>query len=61
MQSSVIRKLLTERIDPVLYALSRDYVGDTAETASLLNAEDVREERRRRQSGGPTAKDGSHL
>lgn len=36
VKSSVIRKLLTERIDPVLYALSRDYVGDTAETASLL-------------------------
>ena len=36
VKSAVIRNLLVERVDPVLYALSRDYVGDTAETASLL-------------------------
>ncbi len=36
VKSATIRNLLTERVDPVLYALSRDYVGDTAETASLL-------------------------
>ena len=36
VKSAVIRNLLIERVDPVLYALSRDYVGDTAETASLL-------------------------
>ncbi|WP_230279564.1 cisplatin damage response ATP-dependent DNA ligase [Croceicoccus sp. Ery15] len=36
VKPATIRKLLTERVDPVLYALSRDYVGDTAETASLL-------------------------
>jgi DNA ligase-1 len=36
VKSSTIRNLLTERVDPVLYALSRDFVGDTAETASLL-------------------------
>jgi len=36
VKSSTIRNLLTERVDPVLFALSRDYVGDTAETASLL-------------------------
>ena len=36
VKSSTIRNLLFERVDPVLYALSRDYVGDTAETASLL-------------------------
>ncbi|MDR7102168.1 cisplatin damage response ATP-dependent DNA ligase [Croceicoccus sp. BE223] len=36
VKSSTIRNLLTERVDPILYALSRDYVGDTAETASLL-------------------------
>ena len=36
VKSAVIRNLLMERVDPVLYALSRDYVGDTAETASLL-------------------------
>lgn len=36
VKASTIRGLMTERVDPVLYALSRDYVGDTAETASLL-------------------------
>lgn len=36
VKSSAIRALVMERIDPVLFALSRDYVGDTAETASLL-------------------------
>ena len=36
VKSSVIRKMLMERVDPVLFTLSRDYVGDTAETASLL-------------------------
>ncbi|WP_133366344.1 cisplatin damage response ATP-dependent DNA ligase [Qipengyuania sediminis] len=36
VKSSTIRNLLTERIDPVLWTLSRDFVGDTAETASLL-------------------------
>ncbi|OJY71104.1 MAG: ATP-dependent DNA ligase [Sphingobium sp. 66-54] len=36
VKGSTIRTLLMERVDPVLFALSRDYVGDTAETASLL-------------------------
>lgn len=36
VKTSTIRNLMTERVDPVLWALSRDYVGDTAETASLL-------------------------
>ncbi len=36
IKSSTIRSLLMERVDPVLFQLSRDYVGDTAETASLL-------------------------
>jgi len=36
VKSSTIRALMIERIDPVLWALSRDFVGDTAETASLL-------------------------
>lgn len=36
VKSSTIRALLTERVDPVLWTLSRDYVGDSAETASLL-------------------------
>ena len=36
VKSSTIRALMMERIDPVLWTLSRDFVGDTAETASLL-------------------------
>jgi DNA ligase 1 len=36
VKASTIRALLMERVDPVLFALSRDFVGDTAETASLL-------------------------
>jgi DNA ligase-1 len=36
VKSSTVRNLLMERVDPVLFALSRDFVGDTAETASLL-------------------------
>jgi DNA ligase-1 len=36
VKSSTIRNLLHERVDPVLWSLSRDFVGDTAETASLL-------------------------
>jgi DNA ligase-1 len=36
VKSGTIRNLLKERVDPVLWTLSRDFVGDTAETASLL-------------------------
>jgi DNA ligase-1 len=36
VKAGVIRALITERVDPVLFALSRDFVGDTAETVSLL-------------------------
>lgn len=36
VKSSTIRNLMHERVDPVLWTLSRDFVGDTAETASLL-------------------------
>ena len=36
VKSSTIRNIMKERIDPVLWSLSRDFVGDTAETASLL-------------------------
>ncbi|MEO5867911.1 MAG: cisplatin damage response ATP-dependent DNA ligase [Sphingomonas sp.] len=31
-----IRGLIEERVDPVLFRMSRDYVGDTAETIALL-------------------------
>ncbi len=37
-----IGELMTGRIDPVLYQMSRDYVGDTAETVSLLWPNDNR-------------------
>ena len=36
VKSSTVRNLMQERVDPVLWSLSRDFVGDTAETASLL-------------------------
>ncbi len=36
VKSSTVRNALKERVDPVLWTLSRDFVGDTAETASLL-------------------------
>ncbi|MHA7820591.1 MAG: cisplatin damage response ATP-dependent DNA ligase [Erythrobacter sp.] len=36
VKSSTIRTIMKERVDPVLWTLSRDFVGDTAETASLL-------------------------
>jgi DNA ligase 1 len=36
VKSATIRTLMMERVDPLLWNLSRDFVGDTAETASLL-------------------------
>ncbi|MDP9086235.1 MAG: cisplatin damage response ATP-dependent DNA ligase, partial [Pseudomonadota bacterium] len=36
VKPAVIRALAEERIDPVLLRMSRDYVGDMAETVSLL-------------------------
>jgi DNA ligase-1 len=36
IKPAVIRAMIEERIDPVLYRMSRDYVGDTAETVALL-------------------------
>ncbi len=36
VKSSTIRNAMKDRVDPVLWTLSRDFVGDTAETASLL-------------------------
>ena len=36
VQPKLIRVLLEERVDPVLLAMSHDFVGDLAETASLL-------------------------
>lgn len=36
VKPAMIRALIAERVDPVLFALSRDFVGDTAETVALL-------------------------
>jgi len=36
VKSAAIRSVVEERIDPVLFAMSRDYVGDLAETVALL-------------------------
>ena len=36
VKSAVIRGLIEERVDPVLYRMSRDYVGDSAETVALM-------------------------
>jgi DNA ligase-1 len=41
VQPKLVRTLLEERVDPVLLAMSYDYVGDMAETASLLWPEPV--------------------
>ncbi len=36
LKPAVLRSMIGERVDPVLFALSYDYVGDLAETVSLL-------------------------
>ncbi len=36
VQPKLIRDLITARVDPVLFEMSRDFVGDMAETVSLL-------------------------
>jgi DNA ligase 1 len=36
VKPATIRALVEERVDPVLFHMSRDYVGDLAETAALL-------------------------
>ena len=36
MKAAMIRELIAERVDPTLFELSYDYVGDLAETVSLL-------------------------
>src|SRR6476659_8822983 len=36
VKPAAVRGLVEERIDPVLFYMSRDYVGDTSETVSLL-------------------------
>jgi DNA ligase-1 len=36
LKPAAIKALVTTRVDPVLYDLSRDYTGDSAETAALI-------------------------
>jgi len=36
VKPALLRGLIEERVDPVLFRMSRDYVGDTAETIALL-------------------------
>src|SRR6185312_15747187 len=33
---AIVRALITERVDPVLFAMSYDYVGDLSETVALM-------------------------
>ena len=54
VKASTIRNLLTDRVDSVLFALSRDYVGDTAETASLLWPEPPKDSNARDVAPPPT-------
>ncbi len=41
VKPAMIRALIESRVDPVLFRMSRDYVGDTAETVALLWPEPV--------------------
>ena len=36
VKPAIVRALVEDRVDPVLYRMSRDYVGDSAETTALL-------------------------
>ncbi|WP_448659656.1 cisplatin damage response ATP-dependent DNA ligase [Sphingomonas sp. CJ99] len=36
VKPAIVRALVEERVDPVLFRMSRDYVGDTAETVALM-------------------------
>ena len=40
LKPSALRALVTERVDPELFAMSYDYVGDMAETIALIWPED---------------------
>jgi|SRR5690242_320000 len=41
IKPALIRGLIEQRVDPVLYRMSRDYVGDSAETVALLWPGDI--------------------
>ncbi len=36
VKRAAVKKIVDERVDPVLFKMSRDYVGDTSETVSLI-------------------------
>jgi DNA ligase-1 len=36
VKASAIQAIVAERVDPLLFLMSRDYVGDLAETVSLI-------------------------
>jgi len=42
---AIIRQLISERVDPVLFEMSYDYVGDLSETVALLWPADPTEQR----------------
>ena len=42
LKPALIRQLILERVDPVLFGLSYDYVGDLSETVALLWRRDAR-------------------
>ncbi len=50
VKPAMIRALVEERVDPVLFRMSRDFVGDSAETVALLWPAPPR---RRRRTGEP--------
>jgi DNA ligase-1 len=41
IKPALIRALIEARVDPILYRMSRDYVGDSAETVALLWPSDI--------------------
>ncbi len=43
VKSSAVRTMANERVDPVLFKLSRNFVGDTAETVALIWPEHLHE------------------
>ncbi len=44
VKASAVRTAATERVDPVLFKLSRNFVGDTAETVALIWPDHMRED-----------------
>lgn len=51
VKPALIRALIESRVDPVLFRMSRDYVGDTAEVVALLFGRAARSARAGRRGG----------